>query len=306
MATSGPQVLAAKAGLTKSADEIIGAKVHAEKSGLSAMTVSSAELKGKLVSIIDLIGNLNIQIDMDTNPNALSAIGAESSAHDVINGVLDSGSFIELYSEYAKAVVCGLGKLGGITVGILANAKPRLCAKCAKKAARFVNFLNCYNIPLITFVDCEGAVVKLESEQAGVEKEIATLIYSIASASVAKISVITKKAVGVGYAALASKALGFDYSLAWAGSYVSALPAETGAEIVYEEEIAKADDPQAAREAVVAKYEAINGDPLHAAKNNLIDNIIDPAQTRPYLASALQMFASKEVCCHKEGGNYPL
>ncbi|MEG1520063.1 MAG: carboxyl transferase domain-containing protein, partial [Clostridia bacterium] len=189
-------------------------------------------------------------------------------------------------------------------VGIL-TVENEICPKMAAKARKFVCMLDDYNIPLVSLVNSTGTVVSKNAEQGGLIDAIANLAYTMGESTNPKISIICENAVGMAFSVLASKSIGFDYSLAWTSSVISTLPVGVGAEIVYADDIKNAKNKDKAREEAINAYAAKEADVFTAAKNGFIDNIIEPSLTRPYIISALSMLQYKSVS-PKNSFTYPL
>ncbi len=286
MATCGAAVLSGVENTNETADSLVGAKTHATVTGLSSMTVKKDELKYNISKLLDLIlcgGEIG-----DTANNGDLTLNGETTAEEKASAILDAGSMMELQKEYLNNAKTFLGRMGGQTVGVV-TVNAAICNKMARKISRFVRFLDSYSIPLITLVNSEGIAVAKKYEQDGLIEDIADLAYSIATFENTKVSVICGNAVGMAYSVLASKSMGFDYSLAWANGFISTLPAKTGAEIVYAAAITNAKDKDQARLDAMTKYATNEADVFTAGKVGAIDNVIEPSLTRPYVISALSM-----------------
>ena len=261
-------------------------KTNATVTGLSSMTVKKDELKYNISKLLDLIlcgGEIG-----DTANNGDLTLNGETTAEEKASAILDAGTMMELQKEYLNNAKTFLGRMGGQTVGVV-TVNAAICNKMARKISRFVRFLDSYSIPLITLVNSEGIAVAKKYEQDGLIEDIADLAYSIATFENTKVSVICGNAVGMAYSVLASKSMGFDYSLAWANGFISTLPAKTGAEIVYAAAITNAKDKDQARLDAMTKYATNEADVFTAGKVGAIDNVIEPSLTRPYVISALSM-----------------
>ena len=218
---------------------------------------------------------------------------------------------MEIGEGYAKTAVCGFMRMNVRSVGVVANQPlvegGAIKSDSAKKTASFVGLCDSFNIPVVTLVDTVGLECSSEAEKGGLVKDAAKIAYSYAAATVPMVTVILNKAVGSSYALMASKALGADMAYAWPSAAIEILPAGTAAQIVYEDEIKASDDPVKAREEYAKKFEEYNSSPVAAAQRGYIDDIIDPINTRPILAAALEMLYSKY--CElpaKKHGNMPL
>lgn len=291
MATTGPMVLQAKEGSTESFDSLCGAETL-EKNGVNFATIDESELREALQKTLDLIlcpGEIG-----DEPNNGDVSLNSTMTAIDKINAISDEESVLELSSNYASNAVTALARMGGVTVGIV-SVKGELCNDMTRKLADFIGFIDTYDIPLVTLIDSEGVVKSACQEKAGLIREISDLAMLISETTNAKISVVCGDAVGMAYSVLASKAIGFDYALAWENANISTLPAGTGAEIVYADEIAAQTDKDAARKAAIKKYNDNEGSIYAAARTGFVDNIIESALTRPYILSALTMLENKQA-----------
>jgi methylmalonyl-CoA carboxyltransferase large subunit len=230
---------------------------------------------------------------------------------DVITRVVDRGDFLEVHKEFARNIVVGFGRLVGRPVGIIAN-QPNVLAgaldiNASDKAARFIRFCNAFNIPLITFVDVPGFLPGVDQEHNGIIRHGAKLLFAYSAATVPKLTVVVRKAYGGGYIAMCSKDLGADRVLAWPSAEIAVMGAEGAAEIVFRREIAAADDQEAKRAQLIQEYRSTFSTPYVAAGARLVDDIIEPAETRAYLAAVLETLVSKrEVRPSKKHGNIPL
>lgn len=302
LSSCGPMVLQAKENVTESFDSLVGAKTHATKSGINAMTLKSEQVKPTLVKVLDLLLCEGDEVEV-SNLGKIS-LNSELSMDEKVKAIVDENSAIELYSDYVNNARTYLARMGGQAVGIVTVEKA-LCGKMAKKAKKFVCMLDDYNIPLITLVDSNGIYVSKNAEQDGMIDDITSLAFVLGESNIPKISVVCGEAVGMSYSILASKSIGFDYSLAWTNAFISTLPSSVGAEIAYIEDIKNAKDKEKAREDAIKAYATKEADVFVAGKGGFVDNIIEPALTRPYIISALSMLKYKSVS-PKNTFTYPL
>ncbi|MDR2932471.1 MAG: carboxyl transferase [Oscillospiraceae bacterium] len=235
-------------------------------------------------------------------PEALRAACADiegASARDIVSGVCDTGSVIELFSDFGKNVYAGMGTLGGFACGVIATAGKTLCADCCNKIAKLVSVWDAFQIPVLTFVNTAG----LESgADSGAVRDMAKLAHVYAEATTAKMAVITGKAYGSAYVALASKAAASDYTVAWPSAVISALAPKTAVAFSYADRITA----DKSREAVEADYIENEASPFTAAAGGHIDDVIDPAVTRPALIAAMDLLSAKRVHKNpKKHGNIP-
>ena len=230
---------------------------------------------------------------------------------ELIKMVMDDGKFLEVGKEFAKNMVVGFARLNGQTVGIIAN-QPKVMAgvmdvNCSDKAARFIRFCDSFNVPLITFVDTPGYLPGKDQEFNGIIRHGAKVIYAYCEATVPQITVTIRKAYGGAHFAMCNKGMGCDLMIAWPQAEIAVMGAQGAVNILYRKEIAAAADQNAVRQQKINEYEEHFANPYEAAKNGLVDMIIDPAVTRPVLAKALQSLSSKrQVRPPKKHGNMPL
>jgi propionyl-CoA carboxylase beta chain len=230
---------------------------------------------------------------------------------DVIARVVDNGEFFQIQPMYATNIVVGFARLNGRSVGVVAN-QPRSLAgvldiKSSLKAARFVRFCDAFNIPLITFEDVPGFLPGTEQEWGGIIKHGAKLLYAYCEATVPKITVITRKAYGGAYDVMSSKHIRSDYNVAWPGAELAVMGAEGAVNILNKREIESAKDPAAERAKLIAEYNEKFANPYIAASLGYIDDVIDPADTRPKIIAALESLVNKrQTLPPKKHGNIPL
>lgn len=298
LSVAGPQVIAAKSSNALTANDIGTAKIHATKSGLASFVCKNdAEVKENLTKLVEILSGEEIyDCEDDLNRTSLQ-IKKGSNAYELINEIFDLNSFVEISKDFATNVVTGFAKLGGITVGIVANNGKKdeefICSDCARKASKFINICDSFGIPFVSLVNCKGTVPCIEDESGTLTLEVARLMSAIANARVGKLSIITNKAIGVGYTAFASKNTGFDYVLSFENAIISPIETSAGALITYADEIAKAKDKDKARKDVEKRYSEIECSPIAPAQNGYIDNIIEPGTTRQYAISVMQMLLNK-------------
>ena len=227
---------------------------------------------------------------------------------DIIRGIVDSSDFLEVHEHWARNIVVGLARLGGRTVGIVAN-QPRVLAgvldvDASDKAARFIRFCDAFNIPLITMVDTPGYLPGVGQEHAGVIRHGAKILYAYSEATVPKLTLIMRKAYGGAYIAMCSRHLGANFVASWPSGEIAVMGPEGAANIIFRKEMAEADDPEACRREKIAEYEEKFSNPYVAASKGYVDTIIRSSQTRDTLLSALEL-ASPDTVGHKHG-NIPL
>jgi acetyl-CoA carboxylase carboxyltransferase component len=231
--------------------------------------------------------------------------------HEVIRRVVDDGEFLEIFPLWAMTVVTGFARLDGRSIGIVAN-QPKVNAgtldiDASEKASRFVRFCDSFNIPLLTFVDVPGFLPGTQQEYGGIIRHGAKLLYAFAEATVPRMTVITKKAYGGAYLVMNSKHLRADVSFAWPTAEIAVMGAEGAVNVVFRKEIEKAADPEARRQELIREYREKFSTPYAAAERGFIDDVIEPAETRPRLIKALRMLSTKrENIPARKHGNIPL
>jgi propionyl-CoA carboxylase beta chain len=229
----------------------------------------------------------------------------------VIRRVVDDGEFYEVQRDYAANIVVGFAHLGGFSVGIVANQPAVLAGvldiNASLKAARFVRFCDCFNIPIVTFEDVPGFLPGVAQEHGGIIKHGAKLLYAYCEATVPKLTVITRKAYGGAYDVMSSKHIRGDFNVAWPTAEIAVMGPKGAVEILFRREIQESEDPAAATEAKVQEYTRKLANPYVAAARGFVDDIIDPRDTRPRLIDALEMLRSKrDRNPPKKHGNIPL
>ncbi|MBZ5583171.1 MAG: acyl-CoA carboxylase subunit beta [Acidobacteriia bacterium] len=230
---------------------------------------------------------------------------------EIITRLVDRGDFLEVHQEFARNVVVGFGRLVGRTIGIIANQPAVLAGaldiNASDKAARFIRFCNAFNIPLVTLVDVPGFLPGVDQEHNGIIRHGAKLLFAYSASTVPKLTVVIRKAYGGGYIAMCSKDLGADRVLAWPSAEIAVMGAEGAAEIVFRREIAAAENQETRRKELIEQYRSAFSTPYVAAGARLVDDIIEPAETRGVLAAILDTLVSKrEVRPSKKHGNIPL
>ncbi|HZA23592.1 MAG TPA: carboxyl transferase domain-containing protein, partial [Dehalococcoidia bacterium] len=230
---------------------------------------------------------------------------------DIIYRVVDEEEFMEVHPAFAPNVVVGFARFNGRSVGIVGNQPAYLAGvldiDASTKAARFVRFCDCFNIPLVTLVDVPGFMPGVDQEYGGIIRHGAKLIYAYAEATVPKVSVITRKAYGGAYIVMSSKHLRADINLAWPSAEIAVMGPDGAVNIIYREQIAQAEDPQRMRQELTREYQERFTNPYIAASRGYIDDVIDPAETRPSIIKALEMLQNKrDTLPAKKHGNIPL
>jgi propionyl-CoA carboxylase beta chain len=325
MFITGPDVVKTVTSQEVTKQELGGAEVHSEKSGVSHFECANEEeCIAKIRELLTFLPSNNAEdppyTPTDDDPNrrdaALDEVVPEDpkrpyDMHDVIGHVVDDGYFFEVQKQFARNIIVGYARLDGHPVGIVAN-QPKQKAGCldidaSLKAARFVRFCDAFNIPLITFVDVPGFLPGVDQEYGGIIKHGAKLLYAFAEATVPKITVITRKAYGGAYDVMSSKHIGADINLAFPTAEIAVMGPDGAVNIIFRKELAEADDPVARKDELVEQYRETFANPFKAAELGYIDGVIEPSETRPRLCSALRTLRNKrDENPPKKHGNIPL
>ena len=313
---NGPLVVSAVAGKDIDMDTLAGPQASV-KSGMAHLTAETDEeaiaQARKLISMLPANNMADAEEfcadDINRELNDLNAISSLDDVRDLITRVADMNEVIELGAEFAPSMVTAIAKVGGTTVGFVANQaskdEGRLTVYGCKKAARFVNLCDCFSIPVITVVDSMGMKISA-APQGELSRAGAQLMFAYAEASTPRIALIAGNAVGMGYAARASRTAA-DVVYAWPGACISAITLKIAAQLNYADEMKDAEDPFAKRAELEARYVEEVADGVNAAQQGYVDDVIEPALTRQMIAAALEMLAGKrESKPAKKHGNMPL
>jgi methylmalonyl-CoA carboxyltransferase large subunit len=230
---------------------------------------------------------------------------------EVIIRVVDNADFLEVQAGYAPNIVIGFARVCGRSIGVIANNPKQMAGvldiNASNKASRFIRFCNAFNIPLVTFVDVPGFLPGVQQEYGGIIRHGAKMLFAYSAATVPKLTIILRKAYGGAYLAMCSKDLGADRSVAWPTAEIAVMGAEGAAEIVFRKEISEAEDKAAKRKEMIEKYREAFSNPFVAAGRRLVDDIIEPAETRKYIAQSLEFLnAKRELRPPKKHGLIPL
>ncbi|MCD8309245.1 MAG: hypothetical protein LUD19_05250 [Clostridia bacterium] len=282
LAANSPLVISAKSGVNLSAKEV-GSAEALEKANIATFIAENlSEVKDAIAKITDLLAvKFADSGDMNT---VLAQLNAEVTAENLTE-VFDADSFIEVGAPYSSDVKCVLGRIGGITAATVIFNKEggvKLNVRNVRKIKDFAEFACCNGLPFVTFVDCLGLCPCLDNNNSLVLKEVTELV-NVLDCLDSKVAVVTGKAVGLGFTLFAAKSMGYDCSFAFANAQIALFDGAQGAEIEF------ADEKSADRSALAQRYSEENSDPVNAAKNGYIDNIIEPAFVKQYLAASLQM-----------------
>ncbi len=324
MFVTGPNVVKTVTNETVTSEELGGASTHASKSGVAHVTSSNdieclEDLK-RLLSYLPQNNqkapkNLPFKLK-DEVRDVLSDIIPDSAnkpydMHSVINGIIDDNSFYEIHKDYAENMIVGFSRIGGRSVGIIANQPMFLAGvldvNSSKKAARFTRFCDCFNIPLLVLVDVPGFLPGTDQEWRGIIVHGAKLLYALSEATVPRVTVITRKAYGGAYDVMNSKHIGADLNFAWPSAEIAVMGAKGASEIIFKKEIQASDNPKEKLAEKEAEYAEKFANPYRAAQRGFIDEVILPKDTRRKLIKAFSMLQHKEVTLPKrKHGNIPL
>jgi propionyl-CoA carboxylase beta subunit len=325
MFITGPDVIKATTHEEVSMQELGGADTHSIKSGVCHL--EEPDDQSALLTIRELLSYMpsnNVEDppyrpasdDANRRDQALDSIVPENpnkpyDMRDIIGRVVDEGLWLEIHKDWAQNILIGFARLGGYAVGVVAN-QPAYLAGCldidaSVKAARFVRFCDCFNIPLITFVDVPGFLPGTTQEYGGIIRHGAKLLYAYCEATVPKITVITRKAYGGAYDVMSSKHIRGDFNFAYPSAEIAVMGPEGAVNIVFRNEIQQAGDPLAEKNRLVEEYRNTFANPFKAAELGYIDEVLMPRDTRPRLITSLKALANKrEKNPARKHGNIPL
>lgn len=324
MFITGPKVIETVTGEKISVENLGGAKVHSSISGCAHFTGDSEqavlEEVRKLISFMPQNNTVNPQSlecmkEDDWREDLLDLVPLNATKvydiRKVLEQVLDQGDFMEVQKDYAKNIVVGFGRINGNSVGVVAN-QPKVMAggldiNSSDKTSRFIRFCDSFNIPIITFEDVTGFFPGVNQEHGGIIRHGAKILYAYSEATVPKITVILRKAFGGAYVAMNSKAIGADLVFAWPNAEIAVMGAEGAANIIFAKEINQSSDPAATRSEKIEVYRNMFANPYVAASHGMVDDVIDPRDTRKVLKQSLEMLRTKkEERPKKKHGNIPL
>ncbi len=325
MFITGPDVIKTVTGEEVTFDELGGATTHTSTSGVAHFATDTEEQAlDDIRHLLSYLPQNNVEdpprVEPWDDPERVDDDLAEVvpdqprkpyDIHDVLDGVLDEGSFFGVQEDFAKNIVVGFGRLDGRSVGIVAN-QPRVNAgtldiEASEKGARFIRFCDSFNIPILSFVDVPGFLPGTDQEHNGIIRHGAKLLYAYSEATVPLMTVITRKAYGGAYDVMASKHLGADVNYAWPTAEIAVMGPQGAVNILYRDELDAADDPDARRDELIEEYREEFANPYTAADRGFIDDVIEPGETRERLISDLRMLNSKRKSQpDKKHGNIPL
>ncbi len=324
MFVTGPNVVKTVTQEDVTAEELGGASTHSTKSGVThfacANEVEAINHIKKLLSYIPqnceeeapmLPYKSSDELRTELNEIVPDNPNQPYDMREVINGIIDKDSFFEVHKNYAESIVVGFARLGGRSIGIVANQPQSFAGvlgnNSSKKGARFVRFCDSFNIPLLVLEDVPGFLPGTDQEWNGIILNGAKLLYAFSEATVPRITVITRKAYGGAYDVMNSKHIGADMNYAWPTAEVAVMGAKGAAEIIFKKEIAEADDKEAKLQEKVDEYSEKFANPYSATERGYVDEIILPEQTRKKLITAFEMLENKvDTLPRKKHGNIPL
>lgn len=324
MFVTGPNVVKTVTNEEVTAEELGGASTHATRSGVTHLTSPNdpqcLRLLRRLLSYLP-------QNNRETTPKLPYETGEEYrdqlrdivpeqttqpyDMREVVTGIVDEDSFLEIHADYADNIIVGFARLGGRSIGIVGNQPLSLAGvldvESSRKGARFVRFCDCFNIPLLVLVDVPGFLPGTDQEWNGIIVNGAKLLYAFSEATVPRITLITRKAYGGAYDVMNSKHIGADLNYAWPTAEIAVMGARGASEIIFRKEIQAADDPEAKLAEKEAEYQEKFANPYRAAARGFIDEVIDPRETRRKLLKGFNMLEHKSVPNRpRKHGNIPL
>lgn len=324
MFVTGPNVVKTVTNEDVTSEELGGAMTHAQKSGVAHLTAyNDLDAIRKLRTLFSYIPQNNnektplmpYEMGDECRPALDHVIPASAQTpydiKEVILQLSDKDSFFEIHEHYAENIVVGFARLAGRSVGIVANQPQDLAGvldvNCSKKAARFVRFCDCFNIPLLVLVDVPGFLPGTDQEWNGIITNGAKLLYAFSEATVPRVTVITRKAYGGAYDVMNSKHIKADLNYAWPSAEIAVMGAKGASEIIFKKEISSASDPEAKLLEKEAEYQQKFANPYRAAARGFVDEVIVPSETRKKLIRAFDMLENKKIVRpFKKHGNIPL
>lgn len=320
MFITGPQVISSKSGNVITADELGGASIHSKLSGVAHFKAQNEDMCiAQVKSLISFLPQnyleraevVNCSDDLNRVSGALNDLGASFDVKSIVVDIADNNYFLETQSEFATNIVTGFIRLGGRTVGIVANQsivkEGLLDNNSSDKAARFIRTCDAFNIPILTIEDAKGFVADKNEEHNGLIRHFSKVIYAYSESTVPMITLIVDNAYGSAYIGMCSKYVGADLVYAWPNAKIGIMSSEAAVSIVYENEIKSSNNPDKERENKINEYNDKMMNPYIAASGGYIDDIIEPSNTRKILISAFDNLSTKSVHkVNKKHGNMPL
>jgi methylmalonyl-CoA decarboxylase subunit alpha len=325
MFLTGPEVIKAVTGEVIDAESLGGAEVHMSISGTAHLAAQTEhEALALCRRVLGYFPSNNVEnppyfppeddpLRMDEELNSLVPLDPTLpyDMHEVIERVVDAGTFLEIKPLWACNAITGMARIGGHSVGVVAQ-EPNVMAgvidiDASDKIARFVRMCDCYNIPIVTFVDSPGFLPGIDQEHRGTIRHGAKILFAYSEATVPKVTVITRKAYGGAYVVMSSKYLGTDVNLAWPSAEIAVMGAEGAVNILYKRQIAAAENALAERKRLVEEYRRQFNNPYYAAKAGYVDDIIEPRETRPKIIASLAALRDKfSDAPPRKHGNIPV
>ncbi len=307
MFITGPDVVKSVTGEEIDHEGLGGARVHTSVSGVAHFIGQDEDhVLGLVRQLLSYLPSNNVEAalalpstdDPQRTDERLNALVPEAPNHpydmlEVISSVVDRGSWFEVQAGWARNALVGFARLDGLAVGVVAQ-QPMVMAgsidiDASDKISRFVRFCDAFNLPVVTFADSPGFLPGVAQEHGGIIRHGAKIIYAYVEATVPKISVVTRKGYGGAYIVMGSKSLGADVHLAWPSAEIAVMGPEGAVAVLNRRELAAAADPDVLRAELVAQYRATYANPYYSAQRGILDNVIEPAQTRPELIAALRL-----------------
>ncbi len=300
----GPQVMSAISGKTYDAKSIGGAEIMAKQGGVALTAKDEDAAIALAVQVLDILPACNAEdapiVDTDDMNRLLPEIDA-ADADSLLAAMADNGSYIELYAAYGREIRVALTRVGGRSAGMVVACGELTPAACAK-AARFIRMCDCYSLPVISMINSKGIAVPAADAQAAAMIGASQLLYAYAEATTAKVSVVTGDAIGQSYVAMGGKA-NADVTYAWPGAVISSLTPDAAVQVLYAEELRAGKD----RAELEAEFATMVAGGLRAAQAGMVDDVIEPSETRKYVIAAMEMLSSKrDANPPKKHGNLPL
>jgi methylmalonyl-CoA decarboxylase subunit alpha len=324
MFLTGPDVVKQVTGESVSHEELGGAQMHAETSGVATFVYDDEEsCLAEVRYLVSLLPANNQELPPTSEsddpadrqcPRLIDIVPADPRTpydiRDVIEEIVDHGEYMEVHEHWAGNIVCALAKVNGRTVGVIAN-QPLVRAgvldiQASQKGARFVQLCDAFNIPLVTLVDVPGFLPGVDQEQQGIIRHGAKLLYAYCDATVPRVQVILRKAYGGAYIVMDSRSIGADLSFAWPTNEIAVLGAEAAVGVIHRKELAVSGSPDDLRAQLIADYKEELMHPYYASERGLVDDVIDPADTRLSICRALDLLSTKRLDLPpRKHGNQP-
>ena len=325
MFITGPEVIKAVTGEVIDSEQLGGTQVHMELTGTAHLsTQTEQEALALTRQVLGYFPSNNIEnppyqqpmddpLRMDEELNTIVPLDpfVPYNMHEVIERVVDNSTFTEIQPTWARNAIVGLARIGGHSIGVVAQ-EPSVMAgvidiDASDKIARFVRMCDCFNIPLVTFIDSPGFLPGVGQEHSGIIRHGAKVLYAYSEATVPKISIITRKAYGGAYVVMSSKYLGTDVNYAWPSAEIAVMGAEGAVNILFKKQISASENPQAERKRLIEKYRGQFNTPYYAARAGYVDDIIEPKETRPKIIASIAALRDKfSSAPPRKHGNIPV